>query len=194
MISFVFAILLLIITPGPGVLSQAGVGAAYGYRNGLKYLTGLFIGTNIVFIAVMTGLAGIMLSIPLLRTILLVASALYLGYLAFKIATAGARIAFIESKSSPGIANGILLQIINPKAYAVSTTLLSGFNYAPDSPLFESITKLVIYNIIWVPIHLLWLAAGVNLKKLALTESAQRTINIFMAVAMLAVVALALFS
>jgi len=87
-----------------------------------------------------------------------------------------------------------LLQIINPKAYAVSTTLLSGFNYAPDSPLFESITKLVIYNIIWVPIHLLWLAAGVNLKKLALTESAQRTINIFMAVAMLAVVALALFS
>ena len=194
MISFVFAILLLIITPGPGVLSQAGVGAAYGYRNGLKYLTGLFIGTNIVFIAVMTGLAGIMLSIPLLRTILLVASALYLGYLAFKIATAGARIAFIESKSSPGIANGILLQIINPKAYAVSTTLLSGFNYAPDSPLFESITKLIIYNIIWVPIHLLWLAAGVNLKKLALTESAQRTINIFMAVAMLAVVALALFS
>ena len=194
MTSFVFAILLLIITPGPGVLSQAGVGAAYGYRNGLKYLTGLFIGTNIVFIAVMTGLAGIMLSIPLLRTILLVASALYLGYLAFKIATAGARIAFIESKSSPGIANGILLQIINPKAYAVSTTLLSGFNYAPDSPLFESITKLIIYNIIWVPIHLLWLAAGVNLKKLALTESAQRTINIFMAVAMLAVVALALFS
>jgi len=192
-ISFVFAILLLIITPGPGVLSQAGVGAAYGYRNGLKYLTGLFIGTNIVFIAVMTGLAGIMLSIPLLRTILLVASALYLGYLAFKIATAGARIAFIESKSSPGIANGILLQIINPKAYAVSTTLLSGFNYAPDSPLFESLSKLVIYNIIWVPIHLLWLAAGVNLKRLALTESAQRTINIFMAVAMLAVVALALF-
>lgn len=194
MISFVLAILLLIITPGPGVLSQAGVGAAYGYRNGLKYLTGLFIGTNIVFIAVMTGLAGIMLSIPLLRTILLIASALYLGYLAFKIATAGARIAFIESKSSPGIANGILLQIINPKAYAVSTTLLSGFNYAPDSPLFESLTKLVLYNIIWVPIHLLWLAAGVNLKRLALTESAQRTINIFMAVAMLAVVALALFS
>jgi len=193
-ISFVAAIFLLIITPGPGVLSQAGVGAAYGYRNGLKYLTGLFIGTNIVFIAVMTGLAGIMLSIPLLRTILLVASALYLGYLAFKIATAGARIAFIESKSSPGIANGILLQIINPKAYAVSTTLLSGFNYAPDSPLFESLTKLVIYNIIWVPIHLLWLAAGVNLKRLALTESAQRTINIFMALAMLAVVGLALLS
>ena len=32
MIAFVLAIFLLILTPGPGVLSLAGVGAAHGWR------------------------------------------------------------------------------------------------------------------------------------------------------------------
>ena len=38
MIAFVLAIFLLILTPGPGVLSLAGVGAAFGWRQGIKYL------------------------------------------------------------------------------------------------------------------------------------------------------------
>ena len=119
MLSFISAVFLLLITPGPGVLSTAGVGSAFGYQPGLRYLIGLFIGTNLVSLAVITGLAGIMLSVPLLRTVLLIASALYLGYLAFKIATAGSRIAFIETDSAPGIFNGIALQIINPKALSL---------------------------------------------------------------------------
>ncbi|MEM7753701.1 MAG: LysE family translocator, partial [Pseudomonadota bacterium] len=32
MLTFAIAILFLVGTPGPGVLSLAGVGAAYGYR------------------------------------------------------------------------------------------------------------------------------------------------------------------
>jgi len=194
MLAFASAVFLLIITPGPGVLSTAGVGSAYGYPSGIRYLVGLFIGTNLVAFAVISGLAGIMLSMPILRHVLLVVSALYLGYLAFKIATAGSRIAFIEAQSPPGLINGIALQVINPKAYAVNTTLFSGFAYASQQPVFETVTKLVIINIIWIPIHLLWLAAGVNLKRLAISPGAQRTINIVMALSMLGVVALALLA
>ena len=194
MLTFIVAVFFLLITPGPGVLSTAGVGSAYGYRPGLRYFFGLMIGQNLVFLAVATGLAAIMLSTPGLRQVLLVLSALYLGFLAFKIATAGSKIAFIESSSAPGLVNGILLQLINPKAYAVNTTLYSGFAYAADSPLFEVVTKLLILNAIWLPIHMLWLAAGVNLKRLALDDSTQRMINIAMAISMLLVVALALLS
>lgn len=194
MLAFASAVFLLIITPGPGVLSTAGVGSAFGYASGMRYLIGLFIGTNVVALAVISGLAGIMLSLPVLRQVLLVVSALYLGYLAFKIATAGSRIAFIEARSPPGLFNGIALQIINPKAYAVNTTLFSGFAYASQQPVFETVSKLVIVNIIWIPIHILWLAAGVNLKRLAINPSTQRAINIAMALSMLGVVALALLA
>ena len=47
MIAFGLAVFLLIITPGPGVLSTAGVGAAFGWHQGLFYIAGLCLGTNL---------------------------------------------------------------------------------------------------------------------------------------------------
>ena len=104
---FAAAVFLLIITPGPGVLSTAGVGSAYGFRAGLSYVTGLFIGTNLVALAVVTGVAAAILANPVLRTVLAVASIGYLLYLALKIAFAGARVAFIHSTRQPGLRDGL---------------------------------------------------------------------------------------
>ncbi|WOI55376.1 LysE family translocator [Palleronia sp. LCG004] len=194
MLTFAAAVFFLIITPGPGVLSAAGMGSGYGFRAGLRYLVGLFVGTNLVAIAVITGLGAIVLSVPWLRWILMIASVGYLLYLAVRIATAGSRIAFVESTRAPGMGAGLLLQAINPKAYAVNTTLFAGFPYAADSYAFEVASKLVITNAIWIPIHLAWLWAGASLHRLALDETTQRRINYAMAASMLAVVALALIS
>ena len=89
MLTFAITVFLLIVTPGPGVLSTAGFGAAYGYKKSLRYVFGLFLGTNLVFLAVATGLIAILLSIPSLRIFLLILSTFYLFYLASKIALAG---------------------------------------------------------------------------------------------------------
>ncbi|NRG19116.1 LysE family transporter [Rhizobiales bacterium] len=194
MLTFAAAVFLLIITPGPGVLSTAGVGSAFGVRDGLKYITGLFTGTNMVAFAVISGLAAIVLANPVIRTILLVASVAYLLYLAARIAFAGSRIAFIEAKTAPGVMAGILLQFINPKAYAVNTTLFTGFAFYPESLLVETVSKLIILNLIWIPIHLAWLYAGIALKRLEIAAHHQFRINVIMALSMLGVVALALFS
>lgn len=190
MITFALAVLFLISTPGPGVLSTAGVGAGFGFRAGLTYVTGLFIGTNVVALGVITGLAAIVFSVPAVRWIFMTASILYLLYLALRIALAGAKVAFIASQTAPGIRAGVLLQAINPKAYAVNTTLFAGFPFAPDSLMFETTMKLLIINAIWIPIHLGWLWAGASLHRLNLTQRAQRRINYAMAASMLAVVAL----
>ena len=194
MFAFVAAVFFLVITPGPGVLSTAGVGAAFGKNTGLRYLAGLFIGTNLVALAVVSGLAAILLSIPWLRVTLLVLSAIYLLSLAARIAMSGSEIAFITSAKKPGISNGIVLQTINPKAYAVNTTLFSGFSFYAESIAIETLIKFAIINAIWIPIHFLWLAAGISLKRLALNPKTQRAINYAMAASMLMVVALALFS
>ena len=63
MLPFAITVFLLIVTPGPGVLSTAGFGAAYGYKKSLRYVFGLFLGTNLVLLAVATGLIAILLSI-----------------------------------------------------------------------------------------------------------------------------------
>jgi len=165
MLAFLAAVFFLIITPGPGVLSTAGVGSAFGAQAGYRYVTGLFIGTNLVALAVVTGVA--------------------------RIAFAGSRLAFISSDSAPGVLNGIALQIINPKAYVVNTTLFTGFAFSGADLLQETLWKFLMINAIWIPIHLLWLAVGIGLKQLALPAHWQRTINVLMAVSLLIVVALA---
>lgn len=193
MLTFALAVFLLIITPGPGVLSLAGVGAAFGWRQGIQYLAGLFIGTNIVCLAVISGLAAIVLADPIVRTILLAVSASYLAYLAFRIAFAGAKIAFI-SMSTPGLMAGLTLQFINPKAYAVNTTLFSGFAFYPESLFIETGLKLLIANVIWLLLHCLWLYAGVKINRLELAPRTQRAINFGMAACLLAVVILSVWS
>ena len=193
MLTFAAAVFLLIVTPGPGVLSTAGVGAAFGWRQGLFYVAGLCAGTNLVSLAVISGLAAVILADPVVRTILLFASSAYLGYLALRIALAGATIAFIRT-AAPGFTAGLTLQFINPKAYAVNTTLFTSFAFYPDSFAVETGLKLIIMNIIWLPLHLVWLYAGVKLHALNLPARTQRLINLAMAACLLAVVVLSVWS
>jgi len=194
MITFAAAVFFLIITPGPGVLSAAGVGAAYGMRSGLNYVTGLFIGNNLVILAVISGLAAVVLAVPWVRIVLFVLSTAYLLYIALRIAFAGSSIRFITVQSKPGVLAGILLQPINPKAYAVNTALFSGFAMFPDALVAEALWKLVIVNAIWLPIHVLWVWFGTVLQKLELQPRQHRLINMAMASSMLFVVALAVAS
>jgi threonine/homoserine/homoserine lactone efflux protein len=92
------------------------------------------------------------------------------------------------------VTTGVLLQIINPKAYAVNTALYTGFAFYPDSWMIEVGAKLVISNLVWIPVHLLWLWAGVSLTKLNLSGRTQRLINYAMATALMVVVCLAIWS
>ena len=192
MLTFAISVFLLIVTPGPGVLSTAGFGAAYGFKKSLRYVFGLFLGTNLVFFAVATGLIAILLSIPSLRIFLLILSTCYLFYLASKIALAGSNIAFIKAKSPPGIISGILLQAINPKAYVVNTTFVSGFAFYQSSFALELIIKFFIMNSIWIPLHLLWLYVGTVLHELNLSNRNQRIINIMMSISMVLVVVISI--
>ena len=194
MLEFCLAVLLLLATPGPGVLSTAGVGAAFGFNAGLRYVGGLFIGTNLVALIVVSGLAAIILANPWARNALLGFSTVYLLYLAVRIAFAGRRIAFITTSAKPGLRAGLLLQLINPKAYAVNLTWFSGFLLLPESLPLETLLKFLIINLVWIPIHLLWLLAGSSVNELDLSPRSHFIINAGMATAMLAVVALAITS
>ena len=193
MLTFAIVSLLMFITPGPGVLSLAGVGAAFGWRQGLRYMAGLFAGHFLVSIAVITGLAAIILAEPFIRRLLLLASAGYLGYLALRIALAGSKISFIQI-NAPGFMTGMTLQFINPKAYAVHTTFFTGFAFYPDSFVVETGVKLIIMNAIWISLHLCWLYAGCKLNELNLPDKTQKLINIFMAICLVAVVGMSAWS
>lgn len=194
MLEFIGATFLLIGTPGPGVLSIAGVGSGFGFLAGQRFLWGLWLGNFLVGLAVIFGLKTVIFSIPYLPAVLLVLSLAYLSYLAFKIAFAGTEIAFIKADRIPGFFDALALQAINPKAYAVNATIFTTFNFWPEQFTAMILIKILIFNAIWIPIHFGWLYAGSSLRKLNLPPNVQRGINIFMAVSMVIVVVLAISS
>ncbi|MEM9061477.1 MAG: LysE family translocator [Pseudomonadota bacterium] len=194
MLTFAAAVFFLIITPGPGVLTTAGVGSGFGYRAGARFLAGLCVGTNLVQLLVATGLTAVVFAEPSLRVGLLLLSVAWFVYLAAKIAFAGARIGFIESETAPGFSDGLILQFINPKAYAVSNLLISGYAFWPDSVVIEIALKFLIMNLVWIPVHIAWLTAGVMVRRMEPAPRTQRIINFAMATALLIVVFLAAWS
>ena len=193
MLSFAGALILMIATPGPGVLTTAGIGSGFGWAAGIRFLVGLFIGTNLGAVLTVSGLSAIVLAEPAVRTVLVWASIGWFGYLAARIALAGAKVGFIAALRPPRLTDGIVLQMINPKVYVVNTLLFGGFGFWGHSPA-EYVAKFVIINVVWVPVHLAWLWAGVRVGALQLRPGVQRAINIAMAVSLVVVVGLSAWS
>jgi len=194
MIPFALAVFFMIVTPGPAVLALAGVGAAFSFKDGLKFLVGLTIGYLLVWVLVITGLASIIFSVPYMRIVFLIISSGYLVYLSLKIILKGSEIAFINPDNLPNLLDGIILQLVNPKAYAFHSILLTGFVVFPDNFVLETTWKFVVMNLIWIPLHLGWLSLGSITERINLSANTQRQINILMGSSLLIVAVLSFIS
>ena len=190
MVSYIIISFLMMVTPGPGVLSLAGVGAGFGWRVGIMYLIGLFLGTNGVALLVVLGFKQFLFEIDGVELTFLVLSLSYLSFLSWRIATSDNKTGFKETSKAPKLYEGIFLQFVNPKAYVVQGHLFVVLSLGMISYNTEILTKFLIVNSIWIPIHILWLWLGISLKKWSLASNKQVWVNRGMGLALFAVVIL----
>ena len=189
--TFAIAIFLMIITPGPAVLSLAGTGAGFGWRPGIFYLLGLFIGTNSVMILVITGLKGVLFKIPFVEPVFLIVSLSYLTWIAWRIAFSDNKTTITSIKKEPTFFEAIFLQLINPKVYLVNGILFAGFPIENLNLNQEIIAKVIIINLVWIPVHFFWLWLGIRLRSWGLESGKQKKVNKFMGFSLFVVVILA---
>ena len=190
MTSYIIISFLMMVTPGPGVLSLAGVGAGFGWRVGVMYLIGLFFGTNGVALLVVLGFKQFLFEIDGVELTFLFLSLSYLSFLSWRIATSDNKTGFKETSKSPKLYEGIFLQFVNPKAYVVQGHLFVVLSLGMTSYNKEILTKFLIVNSIWIPIHIFWLWLGISLKKWSLASNKQVWVNRGMGLALFAVVIL----
>ena len=193
MITYIIISFLMMVTPGPGVLSLAGVGAGFGWKVGMMYLIGLFFGTNGVALLVVLGFKQFLFEIDGVEITFLLLSLSYLSFLSWRIATSDNKTGFKQSLKAPRLYEGIFLQFVNPKAYVVQGHLFVVLSLGLASFNTEIIVKFIIVNSIWIPIHLLWLWLGISLKKWSLAVNKQIWVNRGMGLALFAVVVLSAF-
>src|SRR6202023_2494483 len=96
------------------------------FRRSLGYVTGIILGTTAVLVAVAAGVVAVLMSLPRLAPVLVTASAAYIVYLAFKIATAPPLSRQDQAASAPSFAGGFLLGVANPKAWGAIAAVFAG--------------------------------------------------------------------
>lgn len=174
----IFASLALMGSPGPATISLAATGAAYGFTRGVPYLLGICAGTTGVLLTVALGITGLVLALPGATNVLIILAALYILYLAYKIATAPPLSAQTGSGSAPRLWNGLALALANPKAYAAIGAVFSGFTLVNDQPASDAIFKVMVLTGMIILINSVWLAVGASLAKAFRSPTASRIINL----------------
>jgi cysteine/O-acetylserine efflux protein len=119
-------VLISTFTPGPNNISSASMGVLHGYKNTLMYQVGMAAGVFCVML--LSGLlsTSLLTFLPNFETILRLVGAGYILYLAFGMLKAS--YGFNENEVKPiGFAQGLMLQLLNPKLIVYGLTLFTAF-------------------------------------------------------------------
>jgi threonine/homoserine/homoserine lactone efflux protein len=190
LVGFVLGGFALAGSPGPNTLSLAAAGAAFGARRGLGYLAGLVVGMIGVMTITASGLAGLLFAIPGARPVVFVMALAYFAYLAWRIAMAPPLANEVDRGAAPTFPGGVLLSLVNPKAYAAMAAVFSGFVLVDGALAIDAIAKTAVMTVVIVAVNVAWLFAGAALTRFFRDPAANRAINIgFAAALVLSVVA-----
>lgn len=188
----VYLVFVTSITPGPNNIMLAASGMNYGYRRSLPHLCGIFSGFGLLIVLCAVGIGALYETFPILRNILRGLSAVYLCYLAYKIATAGG--AELKKTSKPLTwFEAASFQFINPKAWVMSLTFISSFMPDFGSLLFEVIFMLVIGVTVNFPCTSVWVLFGQVMARMFTSDKTRKIINYIMAGLLLLMIPILVF-
>lgn len=173
-------------SPGPATIGAAASASAFGLRRSMPYLAGSIVGTSVVLIVVMAGLASLVLAEPRLRVVLLVLAVGYLAYLAARIATAAPPAAGAADSRAPGWASGLVVAVANPKAYTGLGALVTGAAVELQARPVDTIATTAILVLLIVLVHVGWAVAGASFAAALRRPRISRAVNVVMAAALLA--------
>ena len=181
LISFYFV---MYVTPGPNNAMVLASGLKFGFIKSIPHMSGITIGHVLQLILVCLGLGKIFLIFPQLQSILKILCALYLLYLGYKIIGSFSKIK--EDGSRPlKFHEAALFQIVNPKAWTISSMVASGF-LPENGNLFFSIFFIAMIALIICPLSISpWAAFGSAIRNLVRNNKIKALIEYFLAILLL---------
>jgi len=169
------------VTPGPNNAMIMASGLNYGIRRSLPHYFGICVGFPAMVMAVGLGLAGLFQRFPVLHTGMKIAGAVYLSYLAWRIAsapvtntnqTAGKPFTFLQAAA---------FQWVNPKAWALAVGATVTYTVIDLNYGLQIVAIALIFLIFGPPCIMLWLWFGAALKSVLQQPRSVRIFNVAMA-------------
>ena len=180
------------ITPGPNNLMLLASGMNFGFKASIPHMLGISGGFFILLLAVGFGLGEVFARQPITYRVMKWAGAIYLVYLAWRIANAGA-----VADAGDNAANGAikpaplsfvgaaLFQWVNPKAWVMAASTFSIY-LPPASGWAMGVAFAALFAAINLPCVSCWTLFGSRLKRWLKDPRYARVFNIVMAVLLLA--------
>ncbi|KAF1059113.1 LysE family translocator [Burkholderia gladioli] len=173
------------ITPGPNNTMLLASGVNFGFRRTLPHMVGISTGVAIMMVAVGFGLGEAFAQLPVLYTVLEVASIAYLLYLAWKIGTSG-QVNANQGKSRPmTFVEAALFQLVNPKAWMMvltdATTVQLSASYGTNA-----IGMALVFILVGFPCIGVWAAFGQGMRGFLSNPRRLRMFNVTMAILLVA--------
>jgi cysteine/O-acetylserine efflux protein len=170
-------------TPGPSNISSASIAVLHGYKRTLNYQGGLAVGVFLLMALSGWITTTILRSFPALESILRYVGAAYILYLAFVLLRAS--YTFSDQDLKPlGFAQGLVLQILNPKLIVYAFTVFSGFLV----PVTNNISLVMLIAIILAAISFVstsvWATFGTAIKTYLHNPRLKATVNILLALSL----------
>jgi threonine/homoserine/homoserine lactone efflux protein len=152
--SFVLAATLIELTPGPNMTWLAVLGATRGRPVALSAVAGIALGLVVAATVAGVGLTALVIEAPALLVFLRWAGTLYLLYLAWD-AWRDADGNHEMDGQSPwqGFMQGLVTNVLNPKAYLFYAAVLPQFISADAPPMAQIISLSATYIVIATVIH-----------------------------------------
>ena len=177
LISFYFV---MYVTPGPNNAMVLASGLKFGFLKTIPHMTGITIGHVTQLIFVCLGLGKIFQVFPEIQNILKILCSIYLIYLGYKIIVSLNKIKDNDSRPLK-FYEAALFQIVNPKAWTISSMAASGF-LSNDGSLLISILYIASVALIICPISISpWAAFGSGIKNLVKNNKIKVIIEFFLA-------------
>lgn len=177
LISFYFV---MYVTPGPNNAMVLTSGLKFGFSKTIPHMTGITIGHVTQLVLVCFGLGKIFQIFPNLQDILKVICAIYLLYLGYKIIGSFSKIKQDDSRPLK-FYEAAFFQIVNPKAWTISSMAASGF-LPKDGNLIFSTIFIGFVALIICPISISpWAAFGSAIKNLVKNKKIKVLIEYFLA-------------
>ncbi len=189
---FVFA-LVAAITPGPSNVLLTATGLQVGVLRGLPCLFGIGAGMGSMMFLAAYGFGAIVVAHSDIMQIVRYSGAVFLLWLAWKIASAPVGAGGTQQPRQAGFWSAALLQWVNPKAWLVSAGAVA--TYLPgeaESALLRATIFTLVFVSAALPSSLVWLAFGAAAQRLLRDPRRQRGFNIAMGLALAVSVAMIL--
>ena len=167
------------ITPGPNNLMLTASGANFGYRLTLPQVLGCVMGNVALTLIACNGLGQLFVSFPVAQRVLGAGGALYLIWLAWKLARA--RLGHVQALRPLTFFEGALFQAANPKSWIRAITLASVFMPAGANPAVAGLAISGIGALIGFPCISAWALFGVAMRSVLADPRKQRLFNRAMA-------------